>query len=143
MAFASFLQSARQQSEKAMSTIAKPPLLRMIAMELLALVLLSVAVIPAGMTQAYSLFAGGLIHTIGSIYFARLTFRHRGARQLGSSVQSMYRGETGKIVLSAVLFVTVFLFVRPLGVIAFFSGYAAMVIVHLWVTARILKQHKP
>lgn len=126
-----------------MGTIAKPPLLRMAGMELLALMLLSIAVLPAGMIQTYSLFAGGLIHTIGSTYFARLTFRHSGARQLGSSIQSMYRGETGKIVLSAVLFVATFLFVRPLGVIAFFSGYGAMVIVHLWVTARILKQHKP
>lgn len=126
-----------------MGTIAKPPLLRIIAMELLALTLLSIAVLPAGLIQAYSLFAGGLIHTIGITYFARLTFRHRGARQLGNSLQSMYRGETGKIVLSAVLFVATFLLVKPLGVVAFFCGYGVMVIVHLCVTARILKQHKP
>lgn len=126
-----------------MGTIAKPPLLRMVAMELLALALFTIAALPAGLIQAYSLFAGGLIHIIGSTYFARLTFRHRGARQLGSAVQTMYRGETGKIVISAVLFVATFLLVRPLGVIAFFSGYGAMVIVHLWVTAKILKQHKP
>lgn len=126
-----------------METIGKPSLGKMTGIELLALTLLAAAVLPLGVVQAYSLLAGGLVQIAGSVYFARLVFRYRGASQLGSSVRSMYRGEAGKIVLSALFFIATFLFVKPLGVIAFFGGYGVMVLIHVGVAAKILQQRKP
>ena len=104
------------------------------------MILLSVALLPLGWVQSYSLLAGGLIHIASTAYFASLAFRHRGARQLGRTVRSMYRGETGKILLSALFFIAVFLFVKPLGITAFFCGYGAMVVVHAGVAAKVLQR---
>ncbi|HLS97178.1 MAG: ATP synthase subunit I [Porticoccaceae bacterium] len=123
-----------------MGTIAKPPLWRISGLQLLALSVLSAGLLPLGPVQSYSLLAGGLIHIAGTAYFASLAFRHQGARQLGRTVRSMYRGETGKIMLSALFFIAVFLFVKPLGVFAFFCGYGAMVVVHAWIAARLLQR---
>ncbi len=115
----------------------------MAGIELLALVLLAAALLPVGVVHAYSLLAGGLVQIAGSTYFGWLAFRYRGASQLGSAVRSMYQGEAGKIVLSALFFIATFLFVKPLGVIAFFAGYGVMVLIHVGVAAKILQRHEP
>lgn len=126
-----------------MGTIARPPLWRMTGIELLVLVLLALALLPLDRVQAYSLLTGGLIQIAGTVYFARLAFRHRGGSQLARSIQSMYRGETGKIMLSALFFMATFIFVKPLGAVAFFAGYGVMVLVHIAVAATFLQRHKP
>src|SRR5690606_39878543 len=105
-----------------MGTIAKPPLWRISGLQLLALSVLSAGLLPLGPVQSYSLLAGGLIHIAGTAYFASLAFRHQGARQLGRTVRSMYRGATGKIMLSALFFIAVFLFFKPLGVLVSCCG---------------------
>jgi len=124
-------------------TIAKPPLWRMTGIELLVLILLALALLTLDQVQAYSLLAGGLIQVAGTVYFARLAFRHRGGSQLARSIQSMYRGEAGKIMLSALFFMATFIFVKPLGAVAFFAGYGVMVLVHTAVAATLLQRHKP
>lgn len=54
-------------------------------------------------------------------------------------VQAMYRGETGKILLTASLFAGVFIVVKPLSVIGFFIGYGAMLLLHVLLAANMLK----
>lgn len=126
-----------------MATIAKPPLWRITGIELLVLTLLATALLPLGLVNAYSLLAGGLIQIAGTAYFARLVFRYRGGSQLVRSVRSMYRGQAGKIMLSALFFMATFIFVKPLGAVAFFAGYGVMVLVHTAVAAILLQRYKP
>lgn len=126
-----------------LNTIAKPPLLRMTAIELLVLVAVALLILPLGRYQAQSLLAGGLIHIAGGTYFAMLSFRHRGATRMASAVQQMYRGEMGKIVLTGALFVLAFVTVRPLEVVALFAGYGLMIAVHALIAGTILKQYSP
>ena len=51
----------------------------------------------------------------------------------------MYRGETGKLVLSATIFAIVFVTVKPLEVAALFTGFITMVIIHTLLVIKILK----
>ena len=57
-----------------------------------------------------------------------------------SIVSAMYWGETGKVVLSAVLFTAAFLLVRPLNVGALFSSFVIMILVQWLSVFAILKR---
>ncbi len=78
---------------------------------------------------AYSVLLGGLIQICPQRWFVRQAFRFSGARRVQSIVRAMYWGETGKIVLTAVLFVTTFLMVSPLNVGALFGSFVTMILV--------------
>lgn len=68
---------------------------------LLALVLFSKAV-------ALAALSGGWIATIANSYFALQAFRYSGARASSLMISSVYRGEAGKFVIVALLFVAAF-----------------------------------
>lgn len=65
-----------------------------------------------GAALAVGLGAG--IAIAGSLYFALQAFRHAGARQAPQVVQSFYKGEAGKFVITVLLFAAVFAGVKPL-----------------------------
>ncbi len=123
-----------------MSTIAKPPLLRISRWQLLAALVLTGVVLPMGRVQAYSFLIGCLIQIGGSAYFARLAWRYQGARQAHNMLATMYRGATGKIVLSAAAFAVVFALVKPLDALLMFAGYLIMVPCHALLAARVLQR---
>lgn len=120
-----------------MGTIAAPPLLKITAWQLAIVGVLACVIAAFDWVAAYSLLAGGLIHVVGSSYFSRQVFRYQGARQMHKTVQAMYRGETGKILLSASLFVMAFLALRPLNHAMLFAGYLVMVPIHLGLVAKM------
>jgi len=122
-----------------MGTIAKPPLGKITAIQLLVALSVSGVVIAIGKVESYSLLIGCLIQVAGSAYFARLTFRYQGARQLKAMVQSMYLGQSGKILLTAVMFASVFILVKPLNVLLVFVGYIFMLILHASLVTKLLK----
>ena len=80
---------------------------------ILALVLTSVA-LPLGRLAALSVMLGCGIALAGSLYFALQAFRHAGATRATQIVQSFYKGEAGKFVITVLLFAAVFAWVRPL-----------------------------
>lgn len=53
------------------------------------------------------------IAIIGSVYFALLAFRHAGATKAPQIVQSFFKGEAGKFIITVLLFAAVFAWVRP------------------------------
>lgn len=84
---------------------------------------------------AYSILLGGLVSIVPNSYFARKAFRYRGARNTPLIVKSFYAGETGKLIMTGVMFAIVFAGIKPLNPLAVIVSYIAMIIVGLGVTA--------
>lgn len=66
----------------------------------------------AGLWAAVSAGMGAGIALVGSVYFSLQAFRHAGATSAPHIVQSFYKGEAGKFVLTAALFAVVFVTVK-------------------------------
>jgi ATP synthase protein I len=80
---------------------------------ILAVVLTTLALFKStGTALAIGLGAG--IAIAGSLYFALQAFRHAGAMRAPQIVQSFYKGEAGKFVITVLLFAAVFAWVKPL-----------------------------
>lgn len=82
-----------------------------------------------GWIGSYSGLLGGLVALIPNSYFAYRVYRYSGARSARAIVMEFYSGEAGKLILTAVLFITVWLGVKPLDVAAVFGGYLAVLAV--------------
>ena len=79
-----------------------------------------------GLIAGYSGLLGGLVALIPNSYFAFRVYRYSGARSARAIVGEIYSGEAGKLILTAVLFIAVWLAVKPLVVAAVFVGYLAV-----------------
>lgn len=79
-----------------------------------------------GLIAGYSGLLGGLVALIPNGYFAFRVYRYSGARSARAIVGELYSGEAGKLILTAVLFIAVWLAVKPLVVAAVFGGYIAV-----------------
>lgn len=126
-----------------MAAIQAPPVHRIAIIQLAVLLVASGAVLLMDVAAACSLVIGGVIQIGPQAYFTRLAFRYRGARQATNVLRAMYMGETGKLLLTAVLFALTFFYVAPLHLPALFLGYMAMIVVLWFSTARVLnpKEH--
>lgn len=80
------------------------------------------AILLSGTTAAISALLGGLVNMIPNAYFARTMFRYQGARAAKQIVNSFYKGEALKIVLSIALFMLVFKFFNIVPLV-FFATY--------------------
>lgn len=123
-----------------MTTIALPAVKKVALYQIALLLPASAALLGWDTVVAYSVLLGGLIQLIPQAWFARQAFRYAGARRVQSIVSAMYWGETGKVVLSAVLFITTFLLVSPLNVGALFGSFVAMILVQWFSILRVLKR---
>lgn len=127
-------------------TIARPPLFKIYALQLLLLVMASVAVLfPFDWVEAYSVFAGGLISIGPNAYFARQAFRYSGALYAREISQSFYRGEAGKYITTVALFAGVFAALSPLNVLFLFLAYLAALLLNTLLVAfygRVEKQRE-
>jgi ATP synthase protein I len=122
-----------------MSTIARPPLHRVALLQLVFAAVIAGLLTINGLVLGYSFLLGALIQIAGSAYFARLAFKYQGARQVTTVLQAMYLGQSGKILLTAVLFSSVFILVRPLNALFVFLGYVVMLITHTVLVARLYR----
>ncbi|OGV42155.1 MAG: hypothetical protein A3F46_07045 [Legionellales bacterium RIFCSPHIGHO2_12_FULL_42_9] len=75
--------------------------------------------------EAASAFLGGLVAILSALSFAKVLFRHRGARLAKKIVNDFYRGEAVKIGFASLLFALVFRFYR-VSPMVFFITYSAM-----------------
>lgn len=123
----------------------KPPILMWLGIELvcLALVVGSVWVFEPQHVELPKLWMsclfGGLVAIIPHTYFAGLAWRFAGARASRAVVNSFYRGESGKFVLTLVGFGLIF--VSPLSVnpIALFVTYGLMLALQIGLAARFAR----
>ena len=123
-----------------MTTISLPAVKKVALYQLALLLPASAALLGWDAVVAYSALLGGLIQVIPQAWFARQAFRYAGARRVHAIVSAMYWGETGKVVLSAVLFTTTFLMISPLNVGALFSSFVIMILVQWFSIFTVLKR---
>jgi ATP synthase protein I len=121
-----------------MSSIKAPPIYKVAAFQLLFLLLFSgTAALLTGWVSAYSLLIGGLISGLPGTLFARKVFKYRGARSTELIVREFYTGEALKLVLTGAGFALSFIYVKPLNVMALFSGFILVHITGLLVFVRM------
>ncbi|GGC94379.1 F0F1 ATP synthase subunit I [Halopseudomonas salina] len=82
-----------------------------------------------GYVAGYSGLLGGLVALLPNAYFAYRVYRYSGARSARVIVKEFYSGEAGKLILTAALFVLVWVGVEPLEPTAVFAGYLAVLAV--------------
>jgi len=123
-----------------MTTISLPPVKRVALYQLACLLPVCVVLLFWSSVLAYSALTGGLIQICPQAWFTRQAFRYTGARKVQSIVRAMYWGETGKIVLTTVLFTVSFMLVKPLYVSAVFSAFVAMILVQYLTVIILLKR---
>lgn len=124
------------------ATIESPPVGRIAITQLAILLVAVIAMMPVDVTLAYSMLIGGVIQIGPQAYFTRFAFRYVGARQAPKILRAIHKGETGKLLLTAVLFALTFHFVRPLHIPALFLTYGFMVIVQWFCASRLLNHRK-
>lgn len=87
--------------------------------------------------HAYSFFAGALASILPNLYMAWRVFGHAGKRAAKDVVRSFYRGESGKLVLTAILLSAVFIFIKPLAPGAMMAGFGVAIMSH-WLSPLLL-----
>jgi len=122
-----------------MTTIKAPPLHRVALYQAICLLLISGALALNDRLLALSVLIGGLIQIIPQAWFARQAYRFSGARQVDLIVRAMYLGESGKIILTAVLFVSTFVLFKQLNFLALMIAFVLMIPVQWFLTLKVLK----
>lgn len=122
-----------------MTTISKPAILKVTLYQLAVLILLVGILSFEDKLLALSALVGGLIQIIPQAWFSRQAFKYAGARQMDLVVRSMYRGEFGKVVLTAAMFAAAFTLNKQWNYIALFSAFLLMMPLQLFVTKQMLK----
>lgn len=132
--------SGRQRwIEITMTTIPKPAILKVTLYQLAVLLLLVGILSLEDRLLALSALVGGMIQIIPQAWFSRQAFKHTGARQMDLVVRSMYRGEFGKVVLTATMFAAVFTLDKQWNYIALFTAFLLMIPLQLFMTKQILE----
>ena len=88
---------------------------------------------------AYSALAGGMISTMSNAYFAVRLFSDHGSWQPKQLASTVFRGESGKLILTGALFVLVMVLIRPLNVVSLFAAYLVVQVSPLIAANRLLK----
>lgn len=123
-----------------MTTILRPPLYKVALYQIILLLIVFGIVAYFDSLLARSILVGGLIQIGPQAWFARQAFKYAGARQVDKIVRAMYWGESGKVFLTAALFITTFILWKQLNFLAVFSTLIVMIPVQWFITIRILKQ---
>ncbi|MBI2786630.1 MAG: ATP synthase subunit I [Legionella longbeachae] len=96
-----------------------------------------------GTNAAISALLGGMVCIVPNAYFAYKLFKYQGARSAKKIVNSFYKGEALKIIISILLFTAVFISFR-ITPLAFFVSYIMILMTH-WFAPLIIvnKQNRP
>lgn len=107
------------------------------------LIVTAVCALTRNANAAISALLGGLVCIIPNAYFASKLFKHQGARAAKQIVNSFYKGEALKIVMSVFLFTVVFGLFR-ITPLAFFVSYILILMSH-WFAPWVMvnKQNRP
>ncbi len=124
-----------------MSSIARPPVYRVVIAQLLVLLPLCGLMLIHSQLAAISACAGSLVCILPNAYFASYAFRYMGAQAAKHVARSFYQGETGKFLLTVIGFALVFLWLKPINLPAMFTGYGVMLVLQWFVAARVIAKH--
>jgi ATP synthase protein I len=104
-------------------TIKRPPVYRIIQMQLGMSGLMALVFFLRSPEAAISALVGGLICAIPNAYFIYKVFKYSGAQQVGHVLRSFYQGVTWKLVLTAIGFAAAFTLINSLDFLALFSTF--------------------
>jgi len=107
---------------------------RIVLVQLLSAVILTLAYLPfdeGGLVRTYSILLGGLTSMVPSAFMAwHMT---RPTIKPGLAFRSLVYGEIGKLTLTGLIFGAVFLLVKPLDILFFFSSLVLSMMCHVLV----------
>ena len=107
---------------------------RIVLVQLVGLIGFTVAYLPfdeGGYARTYSILLGGLSSMVPSAFMAwHLT---RPTLTPGKAFRKVVYGEIGKLAMTAIIFIAVFVFVKPLDVLFFFSSLVLSMLCHVFV----------
>jgi len=83
-----------------------------------------------GYEAAVSASLGAMIFIVPQQYFAIKSFRYMGARAVFKTVQTFYRAESTKLILTACGFALVFSFYKEVDVFALMMSFSLLVIIN-------------
>jgi len=130
--------SKTEKPTPAVVNLKAPPIYKAIVTQFVVTIIatLSAFALMDGVT-GYSVFLGGMVSTLSNAYFALKAFRYRGARQMPQVLKSFYAGESGKLIITAVMFALVFAGIKPLNELAVIISYILILITGLIATATL------
>ena len=121
------------------SGIQRPPIQRLLGLQSSLALLISAAFLIEGKIAGYSALLGALAAVLPNFYFTLKAFTFAGARSTPRMVSAMQKGAGGKLVLTAVIFMVVFIFVKPINITALIFTFVVMVLVNAtapWLVSR-------
>lgn len=117
-------------------SIPRPPLHRLVALQLGLSVFCGLVALLHSQVAAYSALLGGLACAIPNAYFIWRAFRYRGARFATRVADALFQAEAWKFMLTALFFAVIFQRVEPLNFIALFAAFVTVQVSHV-MAARI------
>jgi ATP synthase protein I len=136
----SWSPSARKRwIENTVTTIPKPELLKATLYQLAVLLILVAFISMTDKLMAVSALMGGLIQVLPQAWFSRQAFKYAGASNVDKIVQSMYRGELGKVVITATLFTVVFTVDKQWNYLTLFTTFLIMIPLQWFLTKKALR----
>jgi ATP synthase protein I len=122
-----------------MTTIPRPSIYKVPLYQMAILLLVCVLVAILDVTMAGSALVGGLIQIVPQAWFSRQAFKYSGASKTDLVVRSMYRGEAGKVVMTATLFAIVFALYKQWNYIILFTAFVMMIPLQCFLNRKTLK----
>lgn len=119
-----------------MGTISKPAVFRVCAHQLLLLMLGTVVALFADVNIGVSILLGGLTQWVPQAWFSYQAFKYTGASQADNILTSIYRGEAGKLMLTASGCVLTFVGFGEVNVLAFFGALIIMILIQIILVAK-------
>ena len=96
---------------------------RILMIQLVATIALSVALLALDSVYAWSGLAGGLIATLANAYFAWKVFAKQQESEPEQILATYYRAEVSKIILTVMLFTGAIVMIKPLSMIPLIGVY--------------------
>jgi ATP synthase protein I len=90
----------------------------------------------AGVNLGLSIFLGGLTQWVPQTWFSYQAYRYTGASQADNILTSIYRGEVGKLMLTASGCMLTFVGFDDVNVLAFFGALIVMIIIQIILVAK-------
>jgi ATP synthase protein I len=101
---------------------------RLLVIQTLLAIIASLAFMVIDFKAGYSAFIGGMICVMPNLVFVIYAYRFGGARAAKKIASSFYRGETLKIMLTALMFAVTFIFI-PIAIGPLMTTYALCLLV--------------
>ena len=123
-----------------MNTIPRPAVMKVVRLQSLTLAVVAGIALLLDTEIGVSILLGGLIQLIPQAWFTWQAFKYAGANHASAIVRSMYRGEAGKLVLTACGFTVVYSVMDNVNAIALMSAFITMLGVQILLLAKVFNQ---